>query len=120
MTLHPELYPALKDSLQYEKMKVLEMGFCNYRIPYLKKESVYKKKVTDTFENGDIIIFLTKDADLDASHIGLLEMRDGVPYVVHASQAEGKVTKMTAPLSDYFKHEGRNVAGYRIVRARDL
>lgn len=119
MSRHPELYPALSDSVMLERIKSLEMGFCNYKIPFLRKESLSKKKTVSSLENGDIILFLTKDPDLDATHAGIIEMRNGVPHLVHASSIANKTIIEQRPLADYLRHEGRGCAGVRILRITD-
>lgn len=120
MSRHPEQYPALADEAMLEKIKNLEMGFYNYKIPYIKKESLLKKRVTENLKSGDIIVFLSKDPDLDATHVGLISMENGTPYLLHASSAKGKVIKEKYPLGDYMKHEGRACPGVRIIRAEEL
>lgn len=116
---HPELYPALKDSLTMEKVKMMEMGFRSHRIPHLKKQSITNKSVQELLENGDIIMMLSNEIDKDIHDIGFVEMREGVPYLIHFSEEEGAVTADPYPLSRLFKLENQRFYGYRWLRPYD-
>lgn len=119
MTRHRNEYPALADSAVYDRMKMVEEGFRLLRIPYLKKESIGNKKDLALLRSGDIIAILSGNPDLDVQHVGFIEMRDGIAYLIHASKKEGKVVRESRPLSDYFKHDGRTAAGFRVLRVKD-
>lgn len=119
MTRHRNKYPALADSAVYDRMKMLEEGFRLLKIPYLKKESIRNKKDLAMLRSGDIIAILSPDPDLDVQHVGFIEMKDGVAYLIHASQKEGKVLRENRPLWDYFKHEGSSASGFRVLRVKD-
>ena len=118
MTKHVGQYSALKDSATFEKIRNLEAGFCNYKIPYIKKESLLKKNVRSMLASGDIIVFLTKEPGLDCSHVGIIEMRGNDIYLIHASSAKGKVTAEKKPLQTMLRDEYRHCPGIRILRIR--
>jgi len=114
VTRHRDEYPALKDSATYDRMKMVEMGFRNHKIPHLKKQSIGKKEITERLQDGDIIIFLSPLENFDLHDIGIIRMRDGVPYLIHVT-GEG-VTEEKEPLPRYFKLNNQYFYGYRIVR----
>lgn len=119
MSTHASQYPALKDSVNLEGVKRIEMGFRNFKIPYLKKEVAAKRSAAQHLRSGDVIVFITRDSGLDASHLGLIKMINGEPYLFHASSSQRKVTLESTPLKDYFKRNGRNLLGFRILRPAD-
>lgn len=119
MTRHRDEYPALKDSSIYEGIRDMESTYRSHRYPYMRKESIGKKQVVEELRTGDIILLLSKDPDLDASHMGLIRIRNGKAYLIHASKEAGKVVEEKNPLDDFFRHEGRNYAGYRIIRIEE-
>lgn len=116
MTKHADSYPALADSVNYAEIKKMEMGYRSHRIPYLKKEVAVKKHVKQAMRNGDIIVILTKEEGLDASHVGLVKIVDGEPHLLHASSTNGKVTLEEVTLNEYFKRNARNAPGIRLLR----
>lgn len=118
MTKHSGQYPALKDSAALEKIRDLEAGFCNYKIPYVKKECLTKKNVRSMLASGDIMVFLTKESGLDCSHVGIIEMRGNDIYLLHASASKEKVTAEEKPLQAMLRNEYRNCPGIRILRIR--
>jgi len=118
ISTHPDLYPALKDSATLAAIKHLELGFCNIKLPYIKKESLLKKKVTSALEDGDIIVFLTREPGLDVSHTGIISIINGVPHLTHASANEGRVITEKEPLHDTLKHSFRKAPGVRILRIK--
>lgn len=116
---HPELYPALKDSLTMERIKMMEMGFRSHRLPHLKKQSISNKELHELLENGDIIMMLSNEIDRDIHDIGFVEMRDGVPYLIHISDEKGEVVVDPYPASRLFKLENQRFYGYRWLRPYD-
>lgn len=119
MSRHRDEFPALKDSSIYEGIRDMEASYRSHRYPYMRKESIGKKQVVEMLRTGDIIMLLSKDPDLDVSHMGFIRIRDGKAYLIHASKEAGKVVEEKNPLDDFFRHEGRNYAGYRIIRIEE-
>lgn len=116
---HPELYPALKDSVTLDRIKMMEMGFRSHRLPHLKKQSISNKQLHELLENGDIIMMLSNDIDRDIYDIGFVEMHDGVPYFIHISDETGEVVVDPYPLPRLFKLENQRFYGYRWLRPYD-
>jgi hypothetical protein len=119
ITSHRDLYPALSDSITYEKMKRVEEGYRSHRVPYMAKESIAAKIVKDNIRNGDIIVILTKDIGLDSKEIGIVKLVNGNPYMIYASSVSGKVEMTSVPVAECFKHEWRQAQGYRIIRVTE-
>ncbi|MDE6577298.1 MAG: DUF1460 domain-containing protein [Muribaculaceae bacterium] len=116
---HPELYPALKDSVTLDKIKMMEMGYRSHRIPHLKKQSISNKPLHELLEDGDIIMMLSNEIDTDLYDIGFVEMKDGMPYFVHFSPETGEIAEDAYPLPRLFKLENQRFYGYRWLRPTD-
>ncbi len=119
VTRHKDEFPALKDSVVYDKVKMAEMGYRSHRIPHLKKQSAGNKPLHELMQNGDIIMMLSPEIDYDIYDIGLIEMKDGVPYMIHISYETDKVVEDPYPLSRLFKIEGQHFYGYRWLRPEE-
>lgn len=115
MTTHADKYAALADSANLAAMKSVEMGYRSHRFPYIKTMDTGNKNVVADFRNGDVVAFVLKDKSLDVGHLGLLVIKDGKPYVMHASQTLGKVAVTDVPLQDFLK-KNRQFVGVRIFR----
>ena len=116
LSRHKEEFPALKDSLTLEQVKTMEMGLKSHRIPHLKKQSAGNKPLHELMNDGDIIIMLSPETEFDVYDMGVIEMREGVPYLIHVSKGEGKVVADPYPLPRLFKLEGQHFYGYRWLR----
>lgn len=115
MTGHRDSYPALKDSMEFERMKSVEVGYRSHRFPYIKSAALQGKGMASTLQSGDIIAFTTKTAGLDVSHLGIILIEDGVVRLLHASSKAGKVVVDPQPLAEYLR-KNRNITGGRIIR----
>lgn len=114
-----QLYPALADSAAFEKIKVMEMGFRSHRIPHLKKQSIGNKAVLELIQNGDIIIMLPPDSDYDIYDIGIVEIINGAPHLIHISRSSNQVVEEEVNLQRFFKLEGQHFYGFRWLRPTD-
>lgn len=119
VTRHRSDYKALADSATYEDMKMTEMGFRLYKIPHLRKEDLNNKELLSEMRDGDIIMLLSKEPDIDIYEAGIIEMKDGVPYLIYASKADGKVVEMSEPLLRFAKREVKRMYGFRWLRMVD-
>ena len=115
MTRHRDSYPALADSANYARMRGIESGYRSHRFPYIRSSKVGSKAFKAFVHDGDIIAFTTKTPDLDVQHIGLVRVKDGNVYLMHASSLAGKVEVTTWPLTEYLRRN-YNITGVRIVR----
>ena len=115
MSTHRDSYPAMSDDAVYDKIKNCEVGYRSHRYPYVKSSDLMSKKAAGWLKEGDVIAFTTKTPGLDVSHMGIVVMVDGVPYLLHASSKGGKVMIDPLPLSEYMR-KNRNMTGARFIR----
>lgn len=117
MSANRNLYPALaSNDDNYMAIKNVESGFSNHRFPYLKASWVKSKRLAELARNGDIVVFTTSTKGLDATHMGIVKMVDGVPRLLHASSKHGKVTLDPLTIEEYVKRY--RPEGLRILRLR--
>ncbi|MBQ4292211.1 MAG: DUF1460 domain-containing protein [Muribaculaceae bacterium] len=115
MTRHRDLYPALADSAEYERIKNVEIGYRSHRYPYVKWTKLNNKATLGALREGDAVALTTSTKDLDVSHLGILVKVDGKFHLMHASSVKKKVIIDPLPIYDYFK-KSRSLTGLRIVR----
>lgn len=113
---HKDEFPAMKDAVVADKVRMNEMGYRQHRIPHLKKQSIGNKSIHELMETGDVIIMLSGDIDRDIYDIGFVEMKDGVPYLIHVSRDTSSVVADPYPLPRLFKLENQHFYGYRWLR----
>ncbi len=118
MTANRDKYPALSDENQFLKVKSIEMGYRSHRFPYIKREMLSLKDVTNALRDGDVVAITTRIKNLDVTHIGIIKKFDGVPHLLHASSAAGKVIIDPLPLYDYIRRSNSNT-GIRVIRLND-
>ncbi|MDE7412797.1 MAG: DUF1460 domain-containing protein [Muribaculaceae bacterium] len=116
MTTHRDLYPAMGDEEIYRKCKENEHSLRSVQIPYVSRYDSDNPEVAEVLEDGDMISFVSNVDGLDSSHVALIRIIDGQPYMIHASTKKGKVVFETTPLYRYFKKSNRSAPGFRVVR----
>lgn len=117
MSLHRDSYPALSDQNEFERLKSMEIGYRSHRFPLAKTTRINKATLAALCE-GDIVALTTKISGLDVSHVGFITLVDGIPHLLHASSAAGKVTVDNRPLTEYL-HRAKNVTGIRVFRLKE-
>lgn len=115
MTANRDKYPALKEDAAFQKMANVERGYRNHRFPYIKSTKTASKDVAGNLREGDIILIVTKIPGLDVQHMGIATFVNGVPHLMHASSAEGKVVVDKLPLPEYLRRN-RSALGIRVLR----
>ena len=115
MSKHREYYPAMQDSIIFEKIRNAEIGYRSHRFPYIKKELLYSKNIINTFESGDIIAMVTKTKGLDISHLGIVLKENNKLYFINASMGGKKVQIEKSLFADYLKGIRSNL-GVRVFR----
>lgn len=115
MTSNRDKYPALKDDETYRKLTDVERGYRSHRYPYIKSTKISSKGVVNNLRNGDIVLIVTKTPGLDVQHMGIVTFVNGVPHLMHASSAEGKVVVDKNSLSEYLRRN-RSALGIRVLR----
>ena len=113
---HPELFPAMADSVTADKVKVNEFGYRSHRIPHLKKQSIGNKMVKELLKEGDIIIMSPMDTDFDIYDIGIVTFVDSEPTLIHISKETNEVVVDPYPLQRLFKINNQFFYGYRWLR----
>ena len=115
MSSHRDSYPQLADSVQFERIKSMEIGYRSHRYPYIKKERLNNKPVKEALREGDIIAITTRTPGLDVSHFGIVVIEKGVPYLMHASSAAKEVVIDKQPLFDMLRRS-KTATGIRVFR----
>ncbi len=116
MSRNKSRYPALADSANLARIKVVEDGFRNYRFPYIKTSHLGNKATKAAFRNGDIIAFTTSLKNLDVTHMGIVVSgEDGEWHVMHASSTHGQVEISDIPLQVFMKRNP-SLTGVRVLR----
>ncbi len=115
MSANRNKYPALADDNEYERIRSVEIGYRNHRFPYIKSSNLGKKTTMAALRNGDIVALVTKLKNLDVTHMGIIIMQEGVPYLLHASSSHGKVELTSVPLADFMK-KNLSLIGIRVFR----
>ncbi len=118
MSSHRDSYPALADSITYEKIKSIETGYSNHRYPYIKSRNLFAKETKAALKDGDIVALTCDNKDLDVSHMGIIIKKNGEPYLLHASSSHGKVEITNIPLSEFMK-KNRHLTGIRVIRLNE-
>lgn len=115
MSNHRDSYPALKDSVEFEKIRQVENGFRNHRFPYVKTGDLGRKDTQAALREGDILAFVSNLKDLDVTHMGLLVREGNEWHVIHASSTNGRVEVSKGSLADFVRRN-RGWIGVRIFR----
>lgn len=115
MSSNRDKYPALTDDAEFERIKSIELGYRNHRFPYIKTSGLNDKGIRKAFRNGDVVGLVTKLKNLDVTHMGIVIVKDGTPYLLHASQANGRVELSSTPLAEYMK-KNLGLMGLRVFR----
>lgn len=118
MSKHASSYPQLADEEVLEKIKQMEIGYMSHRFPYIKKETISKKKAQSMFKDGDIIAIVTRTEGLDVQHMGVIKMQNGMPYLLNASSVGKKVQVEKDDLLEYLRRN-RSAMGVRVIRLTD-
>lgn len=115
MSANASKYPALADSANLARIMNTESGYRLYKFPYIKTIDLGRKEVKSNFRNGDILAFVSNLKNLDVAHMGIVTMKNGEPYVMHASSSLGKVVVSSLPLDEFMK-KNRQFIGVRVFR----
>jgi len=113
MSSHRDLYPFLKDDVNYEKIKASENYLNNQAICILSQDQIEANE--HMIRSGDIIALTTSIEGLDITHTGIaFRKKDGRIHLLHASSSgEVKVSELT--LVDYLKRI-KNNTGIMVAR----
>jgi hypothetical protein len=101
MTVHAQLYPALKNKEQFSRMLEIERNLSRRKFYIINKDnvSIQKEKIL----SGDIIAFTTDQEGLDVAHVGFALQQGKHLHLLHASKKEDSVIISTKTLTAYLK-----------------
>ncbi len=113
---HRDEFAALKDSATYERLRMVEFGYRTFKIPHMKRESSDWKQVNPEIQDGDLIMLLSPQPDMDVWEMGYVVRRDDGLHFIHASERDGKVVEESEPLGRYIKRHAKETYGWRWLR----
>ena len=113
MSKNRQLYPALSDDSVFAAIKEIEKPLQNLRYSIIPTAQV-DKAGQEFLKSGDIVAIVTDKAGLDVSHVGILRIENGIPYMTHASSKYKKVINDTMPLKTYLQRQ--KSPGIRVFR----
>lgn len=114
---HKDSFKAFANQKNYDRLKMLEMGFRNHQIPYISNGNItnptrYKKEAKD----GDIVFLLTPDFNLDSREMGILIWEGDNLMLIQMSPSKDSVTLEELPFDSYVKRNIKRIQGARIIR----
>lgn len=116
---HRDSFKALADSVTFERLKMLEMGFRNHQIPYLTNGDLTNiKRFTPQAKEGDIFFLITPENDLDSREMGILVCEGDKLIIIQVSENQGKVVMEPLPFDAYVKRNIKRIKGARFVRIK--
>ena len=117
MTNNRDKYPALADSANFARMRMIENGYRRHRYPFIKSNDLNLKGVKADLKNGDVVALVTNIKNLDVTHMGIIlkDSPTAEPYLLHASSSDGKVEISKYPLGEFMRRN-RQWAGVRLFR----
>ncbi len=114
---HKDSFKAFADSTNYDRLKMLEMGFRNHQIPYISNGDLMNpKRFNPQAKDGDIFFLLTPDFNLDSRDMGILAREGNKLLIIHISPSGEKVTIEELPFENYVKRNVKRIQGARIIR----
>jgi hypothetical protein len=117
MSRNPQLYPQLqKNPKLIKEIANIEKEITGRDFFYIPKEKVAANEAK--IKNGDIVAFTSSTKGLDIAHVGLLFLKEGHVYLLHASSISNKVEATEKPLTTIL-NENKNFTGIMVVRPKD-
>ena len=113
---HRNQFAGLRDSIQFERQKSIEMGLRAHKIPYMKLHTIGKKNIIEMLRSGDIIVIIGKEEGMDLYDMGIILIENSLPYLIHADAKERKIVKEKSPVYEYLKPLTKEIRGYRLLR----
>ena len=114
---HRNSFKAFADSTNYDRLKMLEMGFRNHQIPYITNGDLMNtSRFKPQAKAGDIFFLLTPDFNLDSREMGILTKEGDKLLIIMLSPAKDAVTLEELPFEHYVKRNVKRIQGARIIR----
>lgn len=114
---HRDAFKAFADSTNFERIKMLEMGFRNHQIPYISNGDLMNAaRFKPQAKDGDIFFLLTPDYNLDSREMGILSKKGDKLLIIQLSPSKDTVTLEELPFENYIKRNVKRIHGARIIR----
>lgn len=113
MTTHLNLYPALKDVLNLQKMKSVERAVSRRPLHFIPKKVL--RSLEEKIRDGDIVAITTNTGGLDVQHVGFAARVNSRVHLLHASSKDGKVVFSEQTLYRYLI-QSRTRSGIMVAR----
>ena len=115
MSKNRDKYPALANDEVFMKIKGTEIGYRNHRFPYLKVDFNNQKRIKKMLKSGDIVAIVTNIKNLDVQHMGVIVLKNDIPYLLNASSVGKKVQIEEIDLAEYLRRN-KTAIGIRVIR----
>ena len=114
---HRNSFKAFADSANYERLKMLEMGFRNHQIPYITNGDLMNTgRFKSQAKEGDIFFLLAPDFNLDSREMGIITREGDKLLIIQLSPSKDAVTLEELPFEHYVKRNVKRIQGARIIR----
>ncbi len=114
---HKDSFKAFANPKNYDRLKMLEMGFRNHQIPYISNgDLMNSNRFKPQAKEGDIFFLLTPDFNLDSREMGILTRDGDRLLIIQLSPSKDKVTLEELPFENYVKRNVKRIQGARIIR----
>jgi len=100
-------------NIRIDLIQKTEMELSQDSLTYIPSNAV--QHVVQSFQSGDIVVFMSKKSNLDCQHVGFLTYQKGELYILHASQEAKKVLVSEKTLINYLKSHP-NFLGIQVFR----
>ncbi|MDE6561300.1 MAG: DUF1460 domain-containing protein [Muribaculaceae bacterium] len=114
---HKDSFKAFTNEKNYERLRMLEMGFRNHQIPHISNgDLMNSNRFKPQAKDGDIFFLLTPDFNLDSREMGILTKDGDKLLIIQLSPSKDKVTMEELPFEHYIKRNVKRIQGARIIR----
>ena len=117
LSVNREQIPVLSNPDTYDRVKMTEMGFRTHKIPYLPKQAISSKEVTDELREGDILVLISDKERSDFFTFGIVAIDTDGAHLIHLDSKEGKIVSESLPMKKYFNLMTKYFSGFRWIRA---
>lgn len=114
---HKDSFKAFSNPINYERLRMLEMGFRNHQIPYISNGDLMNtNRFKPQAKEGDIFFLLTPDFNLDSREMGILTKDGDRLLIIQLSPMKDSVSLEDLPFENYIKRNVKRIQGARIIR----
>jgi hypothetical protein len=113
MTAHEELYPALKDAVNFQRVKLIEKTVSRRSLFIIPKKAL--RRLENRIQEGDLLAITTNTEGLDVLHTGFAARVKNRVHLLHASSSEGRVILSPETLYRYLM-ESQVRSGIMVAR----